>query len=407
MFSKEERMPFKRGLLGFVFVSTALLLLGCGEAESVDSTVQTKAEKPLLPVEFIKIKKEKVPIWMRFNGTTKASNEQTVQARTKGRLTKVYFEAGQFVKKGDKLYEIERSNLESQYNASKANLKVTEAKLQLAEADLARYAPLARDGLIPKQKYEQQKAQVASLKATVEMNKATLSGKETDLKHSTIIAPISGIVSRTLVDEGNLVGYDGPTKLTTIIADDPMYAYFNPSEEDIQLIRKYREKKKMDALVIIPTKNKKLLGDRRVRGTVDFSNSLVDAKTSTITSRVIFPNPNHEVFPGTFVYVTLLVTSKIDLLVVPKTAIQRDQIAEYVFVINDKDQIERRNIDTGYETKQFKVIRKGVKNHERIVVNNFIKVKKDMKVAPVDMTDKKGVMAVLKEKNLLSLDTMK
>jgi len=326
-------------------VLSVVLFVGCSNEKKEVQTqkVQEKAEKPLLPVEFIEIKKEKVPIWMRFNGTTRASSEQTVQARTKGRLTKVYFEAGQFVKKGDKLYDIERSNLESQYNASKASLKVTEAKLQLAEADLARYEPLARDGLIPKQKYEQQKAQVASLKATVEMNKATLSGKETDLKHSTIIAPISGTVSRTLVDEGNLVGYDGPTKLTTIIADDPMYAYFNPSEEDIQIIRKYREKKEMDGLVIIPTKNKKLLGDRRVRGTVDFSNSLVDAKTSTITSRVVFPNPNHEVFPGTFVYVTLLVTSKLDLLVVPKTAIQRDQIAEYVFVINDKDQIEHRH----------------------------------------------------------------
>jgi len=400
-------MLFKREILGFVFVGTALLLAGCGEEKKVDNKVQVKAEKPLLPVEFIEIKKEKVPIWMRFNGTTKASNKQTVQARTKGILKKVYFEAGQMVKKGDKLFEIERDSLESQYNASKATLKVDQAKLKLAEADLSRYAPLARDGLIPRQKYEQQQAQVDTLKATVEKDKALLVGKETSLGYSTIVAPISGVISRSFVDEGNIVGYDGPTKLTNIVADDPMYAYFNPSEEDIQLIRKYRDKKEMDALVIIPTKNKKLLSDRRVRGTVDFSNSLVDTKTSTITSRVIFPNPNHEVFPGTFVNVTLLVTNQIAALVVLKSAIQRDQIAEYVFVINEKGEIERRNLTTGYETKQFKVVKEGLKDGERVVVNNFIKIKEKMKVEPVDMTEKRGVMAVLKEKNLLSIDNIK
>ena len=397
-----QRTVFMASLL----LASSLIFTACSDDKKTADKTEVKAEKPLLPVEFIEVKKEKIPIWKRFNGTTRASNEQTVQARTKGRLKKVYFEAGQMVKKGDKLFEIERDTLESDYNAAKANLRVEEAKLKLAEADLARYAPLARDGLIPKQKYDQQKAQVESLKAAVAQGKAVVEGKETNLGYATIVAPISGVVSRTLVDEGNLVGYDGATKLTTIIADDPMYAYFNPSEEDIQLIRKFRDKKKMDALVIIPTKNKKLLSDRRIRGTVDFSNSLVDAKTSTITSRVVFPNPNHEVFPGTFVNVTLLVTDRLELLVAPKTAIQRDQIAEYVFVINEKDEIERRNLTTGYETKQFKVVKEGLKDHDRVVVNNFIKIKPKMKVKPVDVTDKKGVMAVLKEKNLLSLESV-
>jgi len=389
-------------LLGLV--AGLVLFTACGDKKE---DTKTSVAKALLPVEFIDIKTQKVPIWMRFNGTTKASNKQVVQARTKGKLIKVYFTAGQRVEKGDKLFDIESTTLTSSFDASKATLKVGEAKLKLAEADLARYAPLAKDGLIPKQKYEQQQALVESLKAGVDMDKALLSGKETNLGYATITAPISGTIGRSLVDEGNLVGYEGTTKLTTIVDDDPMYAYFNPSEEEIQLIRKYRDKKEMDAIVLIPTKNKKLLGDRRVRGTVDFSESLVDVKTSTITSRVVFPNPEHYVFPGTFVTVGLLVTDQLDIMAVPKSAIQRDQISQYVFIINEKDEIERRNIDTGYETKQFKVIEKGLEDNDRVLMSNFIKVKENMKVSPVDVTDKKGILAIMKEKNLLDITDTK
>lgn len=392
--------------LGFVLSLVAGLVLfsACGDQKEQKSSEVAKA---LLPVEFIEVKKQKIPIWMRFNGTTKASNKQTVQARVKGRLKKVFFEAGQMVKKGETLFEIERDTLESQVEASKAKLEVEKVNLKLAEIDLARYAPLARDGLIPKQKYEQQKTLVESYKAKVAMGEARLDEKETNLGYSTIKAPISGVISRSLVDVGNLVGYDGPTKLTHIIVSDPMYAYFNPSEEDIQIIRKYRDRKEMDAVVLIPTKNKKLLGDRRVRGTVDFSDSLVDVKTSTITSRVVFDNPKNYVFPGTFVTVGLLVTNQLDIMAVPKSAIQRDQIAQYVFIINEKDEIERKNVVTGYETKQFKVIREGLDDHNRVVTSNFIKVKPKMKVSPLDVTAKKGVLAIMEKKNLLDLNKKK
>lgn len=391
----------------FVSLLAGLVLFSaCGdkkEEKNVAAKAKIEVKKALLPVEFIEVKKQKVPIWMRFNGTTKASNKQSVQVRVKGRLKKVLFEAGQMVKKGDTLFEIEQDTLASQVDASKAKLQVDEVNLKLAQADLARYAPLAKDGLIPKQKYEHQQTLVESLKAKVAVRKAQVDESVTNMGYSTIKAPISGMISRSLVDVGNLVGYDGPTKLTTIVETDPMYAYFNPSEEEIQLIRKYRDREKMDAVVIIPTKNKKLLKDRRVRGTVDFSESLVDVKTSTITSRVVFPNPNMYVFPGTFVTVGLLVTNKLAFIAVPKSAIQRDQISQYVFVIDEKDKIARRNIDTGYETKQFKVIQKGLKDHDRVVMSNFIKVKPKMKVSPVDVTAKKGILAMMKEKNLLDL----
>jgi RND family efflux transporter MFP subunit len=403
---------FKRGRwVHFTLIAAIFLFSGCSDESKKESAEESKqksaAPVALLPVEFIQVKKQKVPIWMRFNGTTKASNKQTLQARTRGRLKKVYFVPGQTVKEGDKLFEIEHDTLKSQYNASKASLEAGKANLNLAIADLARYAPLARDGLIPRQKYEQQEAQVEMLKAKVAMDEAILEEKRTNLGYSTVTAPISGTISRSFVDVGNLVGYSGPTDLTTIVAENPMYAYFNPSEEEIQLIRKYRDKKKMDALVIVPTKNIKLLGERRLRGEVDFSNSLVNAETSTITSRAIFANPDLEVFPGTFVIVALLVTDKIDILTVPKSAIQRDQIAQYVFVIDDKDEIHRRNINTAYETKQFKVVKDGLQSGDRVVVNNFIRVKNDMKVSAIDVTDTKGVMAILKEKDLLDIESKK
>ena len=357
---------------------------------------------PLLSVEYIELTKEKVPVWKQFSGKTKASSEQIVQSRTEGRLKKVFFKDGQLVNKGDKLYEIEGTTLEAQLEGAKAKLQVDQAEIRLAKADVERYASLVKDDLVPRQKYEQVKAKYAALLARIKSDNALIKERETNLGHSIVTAPISGRVSRNLVDIGNLVGYSGPTKLTTIVQSNPMEAYFNPSEEEMQLIRKYRMKKEIEALIVVPTKNKKLLKERKVRGSVNFESSVVDRETSTITSRAVFPNPDQNILPGTFVYVNLLVTNQLELLVLPSEFILRDQVSAFVYTINKEGKIVRKNIEVSYETKDFKVIQSGIEVGTHVVVSSFMKIKPGVKVKPVDVTDSKGIMALLRKHNLLS-----
>lgn len=386
-------------------VLSMFLLSGCTEkTESNEQSLKKESTKALVSIEYIVAKEQKIPVWKRYSGKTKASNEQIVMSRTKGWLTKVYFEDGQMVKKGDKLYEIEGTTLKAKLKEAKAKLQTTHAKLKLARADKVRYLKLSNEGLVPKQKYEQVKTRYDTLLAQRKMDEAIVEERQTDIDYATIVAPISGRISRNLVDVGNLVGSNGSAKLTTIIQTDPIYAYFSPSEEEMQMINKYRMQKNLEALITIPTKNKKMLKDRKFRGKVNFESNSVDLKTSTITSRATFSNPDNTVLPGTFVYVNVLVTNKFELVVTPSESVFKDQIGEFVYVINDEDIIEKKYIELGYDTREFKVLRSGVKIDERIVVSGFVKLRVGTKVKAVNVDDTKGVMAILKKNNLLHLD---
>ena len=127
-----------------IFVTALLIFSGCSEEK-----VQTTQKKiPPLPVNTITVKTEMVPIWSRFTGKTRASSHQEVRARVSGVLEKVYFKDGQHVTKGQKLFLIEQDQYIASLNAAKAQKAQDEAALALAKADVARYTPLVKEGLL-------------------------------------------------------------------------------------------------------------------------------------------------------------------------------------------------------------------------------------------------------------------
>ena len=386
-------MYVSRKILASALISSLVLFSGCGE----DKKAPVKKEMPPLAVKTITVKKEAVPIWKQYTGMTKASSDQDVKARVSGILEEIYFKDGQTVKKGQKLFKIQQSEYIASLNAAKAKKAQDEASLALATADVNRYAPLVKEGLAPRATLEQYQAQRAGLIAAIAGDEAEINRAKLELSYTIIHAPISGNVSARRVDIGNLVGQGESTLLTTIVSTDPIYAYFSPSQKDVRMFQKYRNKDKPDAFIEIPGSVEQI----RLNGYIDFSNNTVDSLTSTITMRATIDNKEGKVLPGTFVYINMFINDKYKFLMIPPEVIFNDQLGSYVYVVDTNSTIKRADITTDYSSKYYVSVKEGLKDGDKLIVSALVKLKSGRKVAATDDTATQGIKAVLEKNNLI------
>ncbi|RLA76322.1 MAG: efflux RND transporter periplasmic adaptor subunit [Epsilonproteobacteria bacterium] len=379
-------------ILNSFLISAALLFTACNEKEQT----QVKKEMPPLQVNTITVKKEPIPIWKQYTGMTKASSEQEVKARVSGILKKIYFEDGATVTKGQKLFMIEQDEYIAARDAARAKKAQDEASLRLAEADVARYEPLVKEGLAPRATLEQYQAQRAGLKAAIGGDIAEIKRAQLELSYTMVRAPINGKVSARHVDIGNLVGHGESTLLTTIMSVDPIYAYFSPSQDDVRLFQKYRNKEKPDVFIEV----RGSMEDIRLDGYVDFANNKVDSLTSTISMRATINNKQGKVLPGTFVYVNLFINDKYEFRMIPPEVILSDQLGKFIYVVDENSKVKRVDITTDYSTKYYVSVKDGLKDGDRVIVSALVKLRPGRRVTPKDVTDTQGIKAILKNNNL-------
>jgi len=389
----------KRPLILIICLMAILLSFPTTGFTKKQKETKTRATAPALPVDVIVVKKEPIPIWLEFTGKTEASKRIEVRARVTGILEKVLFQEGAFVEKGEPLFEIEKNSYLDDLHQAQARRKRDQATLDLATANVKRFEPLVAEGLAPRLTLEEYQAKKNELLATLEANDAVIRTAKLNLSYTTVRAPISGRISRLNVDIGNVVGFGEKTVLTTMVSDDPMYAYFKPTEEEFQIIRKFASQKVLDAHLRVPSQLR-IIKRKPFTGKVDFTDNRVDAMTGTITMRVVVANPEHRLLEGTFVYADIFVTDKIPFLMVPPNVVLEDQQGGFVYVVDEKNQAKRVNIKRGFEGRHYLEINKGLDNGAQVIISALTKLRPGMKVAAKDTTATKGVMAVLKSKNM-------
>jgi RND family efflux transporter MFP subunit len=384
----------------FVLLTLSLMAACSGERKEKDSEQQA-LDTPPLPVEFIIVQPEAVPIWLEYTGKTEATRRIEVRARVAGRLEEALFTEGDLVEEGQQLFVIEKTTYQAALDQARAKLQRDQASLDLARADVKRYEPLVEKGLAPRATLEQYEARKNELIATIKADEAAIREAELNLSYTDVLAPVSGRISRMHVDVGNIVGYGEKTLLTTIVDDDPMYAYFNPPEQDFQLMRRFRAQDTMDARVRVPSAMGNILERQIYKGVVDFTDNRVDMMTGTITMRAKVANPDYTLLEGTFVYVNVFLTDRKKFLMVPPAVVFEDQRGSFVYTLGEENKTVRTEVVRGFEGRSYLQITSGLEGGEKVVISSLPKLAPGIIVDPRDVTGSKGVMATLQQQGMI------
>jgi RND family efflux transporter MFP subunit len=292
-----------------------------------------------------------------FNGWMGADKTVEVRSRVKGHIYKIHFANGQYVKKGDLLFELDPRPFEAEVGKASDDLKVFEAQKVAADKEEARLRILLKKGGASVQQVEKAEADALALAASISAARNVVTYAKLDLEYSRITADVDGRIGKSEMSEGNLVNAGGSDPLlTTIVSVDPIRVYFNVDERSMQ-----RYAKSVGAAggnlsdVLANLKDRKakfgfaLDGETEFthEGELRFGDNRVDSSTGTIQLYGQVPNANGMFVPGSRVRVRLTIGQPYAATLVPDTAILADQDKRYVLIVDDKKTVRRRNVTLG------------------------------------------------------------
>jgi len=318
-----------------------LLAAGASALASGCSKPETKAAPPPPQVVFVSHPTvDEVSDYEDFTGRTDAIYSVEVRARVTGYLEKFHFKDGDDVKEGAPLFDIDDRPYKAEMNRSEAALAQSEARLKRLETDFRRISALYNRGNASREEYDKIVGDRSEGEAAVGIARAQYDLAKLNVGYTKITAPISGRLSRRLVDPGNLVQAD-TTPLTTIVSLDPLYVYFDVDERTLLRIRrlvregKIKSRREAEVPVMVALSDET---DYPHRGTIDFSENRVDPGTGTlrVRAKIDNPAPYYLLSPGLFVRVRLPVGDPHRSTLVAEKALGSEQGEKYLYVVNDK-----------------------------------------------------------------------
>jgi RND family efflux transporter MFP subunit len=323
-----------------------------------------------------------------FTGRLDAQKTTEIRARVSGYVIDAPFKEGDEVHEGQTLFRIDPRTYEADRNQAEANLKLAEADHRLQQKIAARSQLLDKTQSVSREQAETDAATAEKAKATVGSTKAARDRAQLYVDYTKVIAPWSGRISRRMVDPGNLVNADN-TVLTTMVTDDPLYAYFDVDERTyLNLVEANASKATSssgitDSPVVFRLANE---SDFSRLATVNFVDNRVNAATGTIRMRGIFHNETKTLKPGLFVRIRLPIGVPYQAILVRDEAVLSDQGRKYVFVVGEQNKVVYRPVTIGQETGGWRVIKEGVKLDDKVIIAGMQRVREG---SLVKFTEKK------------------
>jgi membrane fusion protein, multidrug efflux system len=367
-------------LLGLIL--PGLTLSACGDKPPQPAA----AAAP--PVTVAQPTKRTVTDWDEFTGRFDAVEEVQVRARVGGFVTNVEFRDGAIVNTGDLLYIIDSRPFEAVAEQADGQLSDARAKAELAKRELDRGLTLVTTSAVSESVVDQRRQALQAAKAAEMQAEGALKAAQLNIEFSHVASPMAGRVSRHLVSVGNLVqGSDsgGGTLLTSIVALDPIYIYFDMDEATyLKYNRLFFEGKRPSSRENPNPVQVALTGETKPShdGKMDFLDNRLDVSTGTLRGRAVVPNKDFSILPGQFGRVRLLGSAPYEALLLPDTAIATDQSRKIVFVVKDDDTVEAKPVVLGPLDDGLRVIREGLKPEDRVIVDGLQRARVGAKVSP-------------------------
>ncbi len=366
-------------LMGRVLASAALLALAaCG---SGGKQQQQQAQGPA-PVAYVVAKEQPVTLTTELPGRTAAFETSDVRPQVNGLITQRLFVEGDVVREGQPLYRIDPAPYQAQVASARAALTRARASIASTAALARRYGELVKINAIARQEVENAQTSADQARADVAAQQAALRTAEIDLARTTIRAPITGRIGRSVFTTGALVSASQTGALATIQRLDPIYVDIQePSAELLKLRRQIMSgqlTRDGNARVKLTLEDGSEYGPQ---GTLRFADVTVDPTTGSQVIRALFPNPNGLLLPGMFVRASLVEGTRANAMLVPQRAVSRDEKGQAtVMVIGAGNKVEGRTLQTGRSIGDNWLVTGGLKPGDKIIVEGGMMLRPGMPV---------------------------
>lgn len=342
-------------------------------------------------VGVVEAKPQSITASTEFSGRLQSPQRVDLVARVTGFLEGIDFVEGAVIKKGDLLYQIERGPFEADVAAKAASVEQAKAVLDNANLTLQRAQDLYQKSAGPKSTVDNAQADQRSAQAQVTFNEAQLRVAQINLDYTRIIAPIDGLIGRTAVTVGNVVGPNSGV-LTTVVSHDQMYVLFPVSVRRLLELRTQMAATsgQDDFTMHLRLSDGSMYSEA---GKVTFMDNTVAQDTDTIMLRGTIVNKPipperggdgvaRELTNGAFVTVVLEGGKPVDSLAVPRAAILSDQQGDYVYVVDDKNIAQQRRIKLGQSTPVTAAVVEGLNAGDKVIVTGIQSVRPNSPVSP-------------------------
>lgn len=347
-----------------------------------DEPAPAASQPQAMPVEVSVVDDQETRLWKEFSGRLSAVDYVEVRPQASGLITEVKFTDGQHVNKGDVLYIIDPRPLKAIVDQKKANFISAKDSYDFSIKEYKRTDELVSKKMLSQQLLDDKTNNKLVAYSNVKLAEAELSSAEIDLSYAYIKAPISGTVSRAELTVGNLVSAGGNAPLlTSIVANDRVYADFEVDEQTYLRFRKNASATVQNPVIL------SLEGGSEVyQGIIHSFDNKIDPTTGTIRARAIFDNPKEKLLSGMYAHLKLGSATEQKTVLISERAIGTDQNRKFVFVVNDDNKTEYREVVLGDSIDGNRIVLSGLNQGDKVIVRGLMRIQPGMLVNPKVLT---------------------
>ena len=351
----------------------AVVLTACGRSEATSKP----AAPPAPEVTVADVIAKPLRDFEEFTGRLQAVDSVEIRPRVNGFIDSVQFTEGARVKKGQLLFRIDPRPFQAEVNRLAAELRRSRSQSQLAASNHDRGKRLVAQHMISQQDFDQLATTASTANDDIGAAVAALETARLNLEFTEVRSPIDGRVSRALITAGNLVS--NTSVLTTVVSDDPIYAYFDADEQTYLKFTAHKGAAGAEQSVFMG-----LIDEDGYphAGHLDFVDNQVDPQSGTIRGRAVFDNKDGRFTPGLFARVKLVGGEVRDTILIDERAVGTDLGKKFVLALKSDNTLEYRPVTLGASVEGLRVVNSGLAANDVIVVNGLQHVKPGIAVTP-------------------------
>jgi membrane fusion protein, multidrug efflux system len=360
-------------------IAITFLMVACGKNQEAQQTGMPAM--PAMPVTLLEMQPTTVPIQTEAVAQTEGAKEVEVRPRVGGILLKKLFAEGAQIKEGQPMFLIDPVPYQMQVSQASAQLAQQKARLVQTQREAVRLKQLMETKSISQREYDNAVSDQAMASASLQQYNAMLHEAELNLSYAKVKAPASGMAGRFLYSEGALVSAN-TSLLTTIVQTSPIWVRFSLSDSELaQLGGMLTEETVQGIALILPD------GTQYAEsGKLNFSASSIDPTLGTQQLRAEFKNADKKLIPGQFVRIRVTTGNNDGVFLVPQAAVLTGDQGKFVFVAEQDKEGKTiaavRPVQAGGWSGQDWVILDGLKQGDKVIVDNLIKVRPGAPVTP-------------------------